>query len=137
MKKLTVLIIVLLSLALTLTACGKAGPRSATLNVIMDNMVYAETAYTVPAGAVVTLNANNKDAVEHEFVIMKKGMTVVAPWGDKDEDNIFWELDAVAAGTKKTGTFTAPTEPGEYEVVCGNPGHIEKGMVGKLIVTAP
>ncbi len=137
MKKLSVVIVVLLSLALVLTACGKSGPRSVTLDVGMDNMVYTPSTYTVPAGAQVTLNADNKDAVGHEFVIMKKGITVVAPWGDKDEDNIFWELDDIAAGTKKSDTFTAPTEPGEYEVVCGDPTHIERGMVGKLIVTAP
>lgn len=137
MKKLTVSIIILLSLALALTACGKSGPAKATLNIIMDSMHYDAATYTVPAGALVTISANNKDAVEHEFVIMKKGATVTAPWGDKDEGNIFWELDGVEAATTKTDTFTAPTEPGTYNVYCGKPGHIEQGMVATLIVTAP
>ena len=38
------------------------------------------------------------------------------------------------AGKTKSDTFTAPTEPGEYAVVCGIPGHIEKGMTATLIV---
>jgi len=62
------------------------------------------------------------------------GEHVIPPFGDKDEDKILWELDAVQAGTTLSGTFTAPTEPGEYDVICGVPGHIELGMVATLIV---
>ena len=56
------------------------------------------------------------------------------PFGDKDEGNIYWEIDEIQPGTTKTGSFTAPSEPGEYEIVCGLAGHIESGMVGKLTV---
>jgi uncharacterized cupredoxin-like copper-binding protein len=35
-----------------------------------------------------------------------------------------------------TGIFTAPTDPGEYQIVCGTPGHFMSGMVGKLTVVA-
>lgn len=121
-----------LSIALILTACGKS--NSATINVTITDYAYNPATFTVPAGAQVTIHATNNGAVEHEFAIMKKGTSVTPPFGDKDEGNIFWELDEIGPGTTKSDTFTAPTEPGEYEVICGLEGHIEKGMVGTLVV---
>jgi uncharacterized cupredoxin-like copper-binding protein len=126
-------IAVLLSLVLILSACGGGGNK-ATINVTLVDYAFQPNQFTVPAGANVTLNAKNTGSTEHEFVIMEKGYTVQPPFGDKDESHIFWELDGIEAGTSKTGTFTAPTEPGDYEVVCGLQGHIEQGMVGTLTV---
>jgi uncharacterized cupredoxin-like copper-binding protein len=131
MKKFHALLIVVLSLSLALSACG---PKTTTLNVVIDGMSYTPNTFTVPAGVPVTLVVRNNDSTEHEFAIMKKGTSVTPPFGDKDEGNIYWELDEIGAGETKTGVFTAPSEPGEYEVVCGLAGHIEKGMVGTLIV---
>lgn len=120
-----------LGLSLVLTACG---PAKATLNVTSTDAGYDAATYTVPAGAEVTLNLTNNGSTEHEFAILKLGEHVTPPFGDKDEDKIFWELDGVDAGETKSDTFTAPTEPGEYDVICGIPGHIELGMVATLIV---
>jgi uncharacterized cupredoxin-like copper-binding protein len=132
MKKQLSLIVILLSLILILSACG--GGNKAKINVEMTDTGYVPAEFTVPAGAEVTLVARNTGLLEHEFAIMNKDYKVDPPFGDKDESHIYWELDGVAADTTKTGTFTAPTEPGDYEVVCGLQGHIEKGMVGKLTV---
>ena len=131
MKKSAVLLIVVLSLSFVLSACG---PKTTTLNVVVNDFSYTPTTFTVPAGQPVTLVVKNDGSTEHEFAIMKKGTSVTPPFGDKDEGNIYWELDEIAPGSTKTGTFTAPTEPGEYEIVCGLAGHIEKGMVATLIV---
>jgi uncharacterized cupredoxin-like copper-binding protein len=30
--------------------------------------------------------------------------------------------------------FTAPSVPGEYDIVCSIVGHVERGMVGTLLV---
>jgi hypothetical protein len=38
-------------------------------------------------------------------------------------------------GRRPTGVLTAPSEPGEYQVICSEPGHLELGMTGVLIVT--
>jgi uncharacterized cupredoxin-like copper-binding protein len=121
-----------LSVLLVLTACGKS--NAATINVTITDFAYSPSTFTVPAGAEVTVHATNNGAVEHEFAIMKKGTSVTPPFGDKDEGNIFWELDEIGPGTTKSDTFIAPTEPGDYEVICGLAGHIEKGMVGTLTV---
>jgi plastocyanin len=131
MKRLPKFLVLALGFALLLSACGGGG---ATINVTITDFAYTPNTFTVPAGAKVTLNATNKGAVEHEFAIMKLGTSVTPPFGDKDEANIFWELDEIGAGTTKSATFTAPTEPGEYEIICGLPAHIEKGMVGHLTV---
>lgn len=132
MKKIFSATVLVLGLALILTACGSS--NKATLNVTATDTGYDSKTYTVPAGAEVTLNLTNTGAIEHEFAILKLGEHVTPPFGEKDEDKILWELDGVQPGTSKSDTFTAPTEPGEYDVICGIPGHIELGMVATLIV---
>ena len=131
MKKILTGTVLVLALSLILTACGS---NSVTLNVTATDTGYDSKTYTVPAGAEVTLNLTNNGAVEHEYAILKKGEHVEPPFGEKDEGRILWELDGVAPGTSMSATFTAPTEPGEYDVICGIPGHIEMGMVATLIV---
>ena len=124
-------LVVVFILALALTACGG---NKTTLNVTATDTGYDSTTYTVPAGGQVTVNMTNNGVLQHEFAILKKDQHVTPPFGEKDENKIFWELDGVDAGTTKSGTFTAPTEPGSYDIICGIPGHIEKGMIATLIV---
>jgi len=131
MKKIFTSIMLVLALSLILTACGS---NKTTLNVIASDTGYDQSTYTVPAGVEVTLNMTNHGSTQHEFAILKLGQHVTPPFGEKDEDKILWELDGVDAGTTKSDTFTAPTEPGEYDVICGIPGHIEQGMIATLIV---
>jgi uncharacterized cupredoxin-like copper-binding protein len=131
MKKILLVVVLALGVSAALAGCGASGPK---ISVTLTDFAYTPNAFTVPAGAQVTLQATNNGSVEHEFAIMKKDTSVAPPFGDKDEGNIFWELDEILPGTTKTATFTAPTEPGTYEVVCGLAGHIEKGMVATLTV---
>ncbi len=123
---------VLLFFALLLTACGGTGP-STKLNVEMSDFKYDMTEYSVPAGQEITMKVKNDGAVVHEFVIMKYGLTIGDDFGPEDEDNIYWEVE-VEPGESKTVTFTAPSDLGEYEVVCGTAGHFKAGMASKLIV---
>lgn len=131
MKKYAKVLVVVLGLVLMLAACGGGG---STINVTITDFAYSPNSFTVKAGEKVTLHATNQGAVEHEFAIMKLGTSVAPPFGDKDEGNIYWELDEIQAGSTKSDTFTAPSQPGQYEIVCGLPGHIEEGMTGTLIV---
>ena len=118
-----------------LAACGGGSGPSRTINVEFTEFHFTPDAFTIPAGQEITINATNNGAVVHEFVIMKLGESVGEDFGDEDEGNIFWEVEA-EAGKKVSETFTAPTEPGEYQVVCGTEGHYVAGMVGKLTVVA-
>jgi uncharacterized cupredoxin-like copper-binding protein len=52
---------------------------------------------------------------------------------DTLEENVYWE-EEVDAGESATFTFTAPEEPGEYQIICAIPGHLEAGMQGTLTV---
>ena len=131
MKKIFTIIVLVLALSLILTACGS---NKVTLNVISTDKGYDQPTYTVSAGKEVTLNLTNNGTTQHEFAVLKLGQHVEPPFGEKDEDKILWELDGVDPGTTKTDTFTAPTEPGEYDIICGIPGHIEQGMIATLIV---
>lgn len=113
-----------------LAACG---PQKATLTVNMEEYKFTPSSLEVPAGAEVTLNLTNMGTLEHEMVIMVFGKEATPPFDDDDEPNIFWEAE-VEAGEEGVFTFTAPTEPGVYQVVCGIPAHIEQGMVASLTV---
>jgi plastocyanin len=125
-----ILVVAMFVLALTLTACG---PNKVTLNVTATDQGYDSSTYTVPAGAEVTVNMTNNGALAHVFDILKLGEHVTPPYKPTDEDKILWEL-VTKAGETKSGTFMTPTEPGEYDIICRVPGHIQLGMVATLIV---
>jgi len=145
------LVVILFLLAWTLGACGSvavnvpptAGPGdpptasvptavSATLNVTMSDDMYDAATYTVPAGALVTVNVTNQGAAPHTFDILKKGEHLVT-YQAEDEEKILWQL-SVPAGATSSGTFNAPDEPGEYQIICHVAGHLLTGMEATLIV---
>lgn len=132
MKRMSLLLALL---AAALAACGSSGP-STKIDVVMTDFTFVPDSFTVPAGQEITINAANNGAVEHEFVVMKFGTEVGEDFGDEDAGNIYWEVE-ILPGESESATFTAPTEPGEYQVVCGTPGHYFAGMAAKLIVAAP
>jgi uncharacterized cupredoxin-like copper-binding protein len=131
MKKTVFVLAALLAASLALAACG--GGTSTSIDVTMTDFHFTPDTFTVPAGKEITVNVTNNGAVDHEFVIFKLGTNAGDKFGPEDEDNIYWEVEAMP-GESKTETFTAPAEPGEYFVTCGIPGHLEAGMNGKLIV---
>ena len=134
MKKYIVLASLVFVLPLLLSACGGGGPTT-EFDVTMTDFKFEPMEFTVPAGQVITVNATNNGAVEHEMVIFNLGTDAGDVFGDEDEANIYWEVE-VQPGGSSTETFTAPTEPGVYYVTCGIEGHLEAGMVGSLTVVA-
>jgi plastocyanin len=121
------------------TADGSNAPAAAvptiasvTLNITMTDDSFDSATYTVPAGASVTVNLANQGAAPHTLDILKKGEQL-SMYQAEDEDKILWGLAALA-GETKSGTFTAPTEPGEYQIICQIPGHLLVGMTATLIV---
>jgi len=134
MKKVLFVVFVLMIVAMPLTACG--GGSNTKLDITMTDFKYTPNENTVTAGKAITINLKNDGAILHEYVIMKLGLSAGDKFGPEDEDNIYWELE-VDPGNSVNTSFTAPTEPGEYEIVCGSEGHLEAGMKGKLTVVAP
>lgn len=123
-------------LILMLTACGGGGGGASktTLVITATESGYDSPTYTIPAGAQVDFTFKNTGNLEHNFDIIKLGQHVASPFTDTDKDKIFWSLNSVGAQQSKTATFTAPTAPGEYDIICSVPGHIEMGMIAKLVV---
>ena len=110
-----------------------APTTSDKLSITATDSKYDTMSWTVAAGKPVSITLTNKGALEHEWVLIKKDAKVTVPFSDDDESKVYWEMEA-QPGQANTETFTAPTERGTYEVVCGTPGHIEAGMAGSLIV---
>ena len=125
---------ILVCVLLALSACGGSKSTPSTdLKVELSDFKFTPDNFTVPAGKDITIQLNNVGAVEHEFIIMKKGTEVSAPFNEDDKANVFW-MTKLGIGDSQAQTFTAPSEPGEYQISCGTPGHHEAGMIGKLIV---
>lgn len=133
MKKSLRIGVVLLSIILT--ACGGSNSPTTNLNVTLTDFMFSPTQFTVPAGQEITLDANNSGAVIHNFIIMNLGETAGTEYTKEDDANVYWKLE-LPAGASTTTTFTAPAEPGEYEVICSTPGHLQAGMVAKMTVVA-
>jgi plastocyanin len=123
-------------LSLLLAACGGAGGVSNKIDVTMTDFQFQPTQFTVPAGQQITFTSSNNGAVVHNFVIMNLGTSAGEFFDEEDVPNVFWEVELLPGASTET-SFTAPSEPGEYEVVCRTEGHIASGMTAKLIVVPP
>ena len=120
-------------LCFAVAACSSGSKGSTTLSVELKDFSFSPATFTIPAGKEITLSMNNTGKVVHEFVILKAGQAVTVPFDADDEPKVFWEAE-VEAGKSETFKFTAPADAGTYSVVCGQPQHVEAGMVGTLTV---
>ena len=127
-------IITAVILSLMLVSCGGSG-ASTKINVTMTDFQFQPNQFTVPAGQEITFSSNNNGAVVHNFVIMKLGTSAGPFFDDEDLPNVFWQVE-IQPGSSANTSFTAPTDPGDYEVVCRTEGHIASGMTAKLTVVA-
>ena len=134
----------LLTLALTLTACGAAA-NTQEITISASAMTYSPANLEIKAGQPVRLTFRNNDGVTHDFSVMEfpttgAGVSVTEePIADSHDAEMAVDPELhVAAAMNKSGTleFTA-SEPGTYEFFCTVPGHKEAGMVGTLTVLAP
>lgn len=134
MKKITLVLMVGM-LSLLLVACGGSQAKTA-IDVVMTDFTYTPDTFTIPAGKEITIMAKNEGAVVHNFVIMKYGSDIGDDFDAEDEGNVYWRIE-VGPGGEETATFTAPSDPGEYQLICSTPGHYMAGMIGKIIVVSP
>ncbi|MGH2626873.1 MAG: cupredoxin domain-containing protein [Anaerolineales bacterium] len=118
-------------LALALAACGRP---SASFNVVMTDFAFGPATYTVVAGSEITLTLTNQGAVAHNWVMLLPGSEITSPFDEDDEPKVLWRAH-VLVGETETFVLAAPETPGEYPIVCTEPGHFEAGMVGRLTVT--
>lgn len=123
----------LFSLALVfLSACQSSGP-STRLTVELNDFSITPTQLSVPTGSEIQIKVANKGTVEHNFYIMQYGVDVGDMFDEEDIANAYWDVD-VQPDVSVDLSFTAPDQPGTYQIVCGMPGHLQAGMVGTLEV---
>jgi uncharacterized cupredoxin-like copper-binding protein len=131
-----VLSVWMIAISLVLVSCGGSSSRPTTkIDLTMTDFQFQPSTFTVPAGEEISVNTSNTGAVVHSFVIMKQGQSAGTVFDEEDQPNVYWEVEIQPGGSTET-SFTAPEEPGEYEIVCHIPGHVQAGMVGKLNVVA-
>ena len=128
-------ILLMIMASLILSSCAGGGP-STRIDVVVIDFQFTPNTFTVPAGEEITVHMVSSGAVVHNFVIMKLGETAGDSFDEEDVENVFWEVRDIPPNGEKTSTFTAPSEPGEYEIICRIEGHILSGMLGTLIVVA-
>jgi uncharacterized cupredoxin-like copper-binding protein len=121
-------------LALTLSACENAGSTTNPSFTITD-FAFAPNEFTITAGQEITLKLTHNGTMEHNFIIMKYGTDAGTMFDEADESNVLWKM-SLQPGDTKTVVFAAPEQPGTYQILCGMPGHMQSGMVGRLIVTS-
>lgn len=127
-----ILLFVLLVTTVILSACGQGSPSTA-IKVEMTDFAFTPNLYIVSAGEQITLHAVHDGLVEHDFVIMKINTDVGGHFNEEDLVNVYWQIK-IQSGESQIVTFTAPSQPGTYQIVCGMAGHVEAGMVGELRV---
>ena len=140
MRKLFVVVLLAASLPVFLTACaGSAAtppPVSTSIHVTMADYAFTPNAFTVPVGALISFSAFNNGPSYHNFMIMPKGKQVQGHYSDAaDLVNNYWFV-LVPAGQTRAGTLTAPSEPGEYQIISGDYAgkDFDHGMVARLFV---
>lgn len=150
--------VLILALAV-LAACGSGGEPAApeaaappaqsaqeviaaTLEVAMHDLYYGDTSdnlqnppvWTVGAGERVQVNLVNEGGLQHNWAIVKPGSEVPVPFrSESDSGILIWDTGLVDPGQSASATFTAPSEPGEYTVICTVAGHYP-AMQGRLVV---
>jgi uncharacterized cupredoxin-like copper-binding protein len=126
---LSTLIMILIG-SVSLTACSA---KPITIDVDMKEYKFTPDEFTVPAGAEITINLKNSGKQSHQFQILVLGANVNGTLDKDGKSTEYWSAN-LAPESNQSLTFTAPSEPGDYIIKCGLPGHTLSGMVAALHV---
>lgn len=80
-----------------------------TINLIAQGMAFDKNTITVPAGASVIINFNNKDNIPHNFAIYTNSSA---------RPPAIYQGQIITGPATITYTFTAPSAPGTYFFRC-------------------
>lgn len=88
---------------------SSAAPQSVTVDLTAENIAFDKSTITVPAGARVTVNFNNRDSgVPHNFAVYET----------KDAEKVIFSGQIVTGPARAEYTFDAPAVPGTYFFRC-------------------
>jgi uncharacterized cupredoxin-like copper-binding protein len=108
---------------------GGAASAGSTLTVVSKEFSFTPAKPVVTAKTAVDVTLDNKGSLEHEFVVLKSGVTI-SKEADFSEDKVLFRIPKVAAG--KTATDTVTLDAGQYQIICTIAGHFTGGMKGTL-----
>lgn len=92
--------------------------------------------WSVQSGADVIVTLINHGQRNHNWAIVKAGLSVPIPYEEgQGGDILLHGIGMVYSHSQTTTTFSAP-EPGEYMVICTVSGHYP-AMQGRLLVATP
>jgi azurin len=131
-------------------AASASGPLTVEITA-NDQMKFSVTRIEAKAGqeikvVLVNIGSMPKAAMGHNWILLKKGVNAQAfvNAAVMAMANDYFPADKageVIAHTKMLGpkqtdevTFSAPSEPGEYDFICSFPAHFVAGMKGVLVV---
>jgi uncharacterized cupredoxin-like copper-binding protein len=121
------------AVALLASGCsGDADASEATIAIRYSEFIPGDL--TAPAGVPVTINLENDDPIEHEWIVgtddvHERHRTGTEPFHDAIPTEV--TIPPLSSRTT-TVTFDAP---GEYSFICHLPGHEAYGMTGIIFVT--
>jgi len=135
--------------ALDAQFADKSEDGTIVVRTVMEQMRYDRPTFAVTAGQQVKLRFKNNDFLPHNLLIVPpgEGETVGAAAEamgsagfDKgfipDGQIILASTNLINHEDEQIIEFTAPTEPGVYDIICSFPGH-RNTMNGKMTVLAP
>jgi len=95
---------------------------------------FSPRAWKVPAGTVITFEAENSAARDFEFTVLTANLEM--PLNPSDARCI-WFTTPIPAQQTIQFSFTAPEMPGEYDVVVDTSQAASLDWIGKLVVYSP
>lgn len=84
------------------------GSQSVTIDLVAENTAFDTGTLTVPPGAEVTVNFDNRDTVPHNLAVYETASA----------ENAIFVGEIFSGPAQMTYTFTAPEEPGTYFFRC-------------------
>lgn len=139
-------IVVTVALGVLATACGGGDEEQVqadvTIDIIAENMRFVPDTIEVPAGKVVAIRMQNKDANQHDFEVGGLSAEIMGRTGMEDEsmdmdmsDGMMGTINMHSAANGKASVTFRTDKPGTYDIYCTMTGHKESGMIGKLVVS--
>ena len=117
------------------TGCsGGSDPAAREVEVELRFSRFVPDDFEFPAGTTVTFVVENRDPIDHEFLIGDEEVQRAHEEGTEEHHGAKPGEISVPAGETRTTTYTFD-EPGVLLIGCHLPTHWDYGMRGKVTVT--